>query len=119
METIIQVLLIIGIAAFILTKFLPMKEIDDISTEKTKAKRKDANIQFLDVRTPSEYKASHQKPFRNIPLAELNSKVANLDKNKETIVICQSGMRSRKASKLLKKHGFKNVKSVRGGINSW
>ena len=42
------------------------------------------------------------KGFQNIPLNELASKASQLDKNKEVIVICQSGMRSKQAAKVLK-----------------
>ena len=40
-------------------------------------------------------------------------------KEKEIVVICQSGMRSMKATKTLKKLGFKNITNVKGGINAW
>ena len=42
------------------------------------------------------------KGFQNIPLNELASRASQLDKNKEVIVICQSGMRSKQAAKVLK-----------------
>ncbi|MGG3924306.1 rhodanese-like domain-containing protein, partial [Geobacillus thermodenitrificans] len=40
-------------------------------------------------------------------------------KEKEVVVICQSGMRSQKASKWLKKMGFQHVTNVKGGLNAW
>ena len=58
------------------------------------------------------------KGFQNIPLNELASKVNQLDKNKEVIVICQSGMRSKQAAKVLKKLGFQRVINVSGGMNA-
>lgn len=45
------------------------------------------------------------------------SKANQLDKNKEVIVICQSGMRSKQAAKVLKKLGFQQVINVSGGMN--
>ncbi len=42
------------------------------------------------------------KGFQNIPLNELASRASQLDKNKEVIVICQSGMRSKQAAKSIK-----------------
>ena len=42
------------------------------------------------------------KGFQNIPLNDLASKTNQLDKNREVIVICQSGMRSKQATKVLK-----------------
>ena len=37
----------------------------------------------------------------------------------EVVVICQSGMRSKQASKLLRKQGFNKVTNVKGGMNAW
>lgn len=74
--------------------------------------------QFIDVRTVGEYRGNHMKGFQNIPLNELASKVNQLDKNKEVIVICQSGMRSKQAAKVLKKLGFQRVINVSGGMNA-
>src|SRR5690625_6793578 len=115
MGTIIQWALIIGIAWFILQRFIPVKGIAHISTQEAKDKFKDKNVQFIDVRTPGEYKANHRKPFQNIPLSNLASEAGSLDKEKEVVVICQSGMRSAKAAKILKKKGFQKISNVKGG----
>src|SRR5699024_11818428 len=119
MEIIIQWILIIGIALFILKRFLPVKGISNITIEEAKNKVGDKNIQFIDVRTPGEYKANHRKPFKNIPLDQLADKSKSLDKEKEVVVICQSGMRSRKASQILKKQGFQEISNVKGGMGAW
>jgi rhodanese-related sulfurtransferase len=49
----------------------------------------------------------------------LKQRVHELSKDKEVIVVCQSGMRSNQASKLLKKLGFTQVTNVIGGMNAW
>ncbi len=72
---------------------------------------------FIDVRTVGEYRGNHMKGFQNIPLNDLASKTNQLDKNREVIVICQSGMRSKQAAKMLKKLGFQHVINVSGGMN--
>ncbi|MBG9753705.1 sulfurtransferase [Bacillus thuringiensis] len=74
--------------------------------------------QLIDVRTVGEYRGNHMKGFQNIPLNELASRASQLDKNKEVIVICQSGMRSKQAAKMLKKLGFQQVINVSGGMNA-
>lgn len=119
MDTIIQWVLIIGIAWFILKRFIPVKGISNISTQEAKDKFSDKNVQFVDVRTSGEYKANHRKPFRNIPLSDLAQQSNKLDKNEEVVIICQSGMRSMKAAKLLKKQGFKDITNVKGGMGAW
>lgn len=115
----IQWIIIILIVAFFASRLIPVKGITNISVQDAKDKFKNQQVQFIDVRTPGEYKANHKKPFKNIPLAILSSKVDSLDKEKEVVVICQSGMRSSQAAKILKKHGFKNIYNVKGGMGTW
>ncbi|RKQ37292.1 rhodanese-like domain-containing protein [Oceanobacillus halophilus] len=116
---IIQWIFIIIIAVFLIQRFMPVKGITNITTEQAKNKFKDKDVQFIDVRTPGEYKANHRKPFKNIPLNQLPKRISELNENKEVVVICQSGMRSAKAAKLLKKSGFTNVSNVKGGMSAW
>lgn len=119
MGTIIQWVLIIGIFGFLLRRFMPAKGIMNISTQEAKDKFTEKAVQFIDVRTPNEYTANHRKPFKNIPLANMKTRSSELDKEQEVVVICQSGMRSMQAAKLLKKQGFEKVTNVRGGMGSW
>ncbi|MFC7060285.1 rhodanese-like domain-containing protein [Halobacillus seohaensis] len=105
---------------FIAKRFLPAKGIKNISTTNLKTELKDKSKQFVDVRTPAEFKGSNIRGFKNIPLHTLGQKATKeLSMDKEVIVICQSGMRSQKASKTLKKLGFTNVTNVKGGMNAW
>ena len=57
------------------------------------------------------------KGFQNIPLNDLASKTNQLDKNREVIVICQSGMRSKQKRQGIEKLGFQQVINVSGGMN--
>ncbi|GAA0302993.1 hypothetical protein GGQ92_003070 [Gracilibacillus halotolerans] len=115
----IQIIILVLVIAFFITRFLPVKGVMNISIEEAKDKSKDGNIQFIDVRTPGEFKANHKKPFTNIPLSSLANKTDSLDKEKEIVVICQSGMRSMKAAKILKKQGFQKISNVKGGMSAW
>ncbi len=119
METIIQILIIIAVIWFVMSRFMPVKGVGHITVQDAKAKLKDKNIQFIDVRTPVEYKANHRKPFKNIPLAQLANQTKKLDKSKEVVIICQTGMRSMRAAKILKKQGFEKVTIVKGGMSTW
>jgi len=113
--------LLLAILLFLIIKrFLPTKGVDQISTADLKLELKNKNKQFVDVRTPGEYKGNHIRGFKNLPLQQLSQKAENeLSKEKEVIVICQSGMRSKQASKILKKLGFSKVSNVKGGMNAW
>ncbi len=75
---------------------------------------------LLDVRSPQEYFEGHLNNAINIPSYELCSKVENLSKNKDTIILvyCLSGKRSEKACKFLEKCGYKNVYNLKGGIEN-
>ncbi|HUL55899.1 MAG TPA: rhodanese-like domain-containing protein [Usitatibacter sp.] len=75
----------------------------------------------LDIRDGNEYAAGHLPRARHIPLAELGKRVEELGKYKEkpVIVTCQSGIRSGRATRLLKDAGFTAVYELKGGIAAW
>ncbi|KAA9023949.1 rhodanese-like domain-containing protein [Niallia endozanthoxylica] len=116
----VNVLVIAFFFYFMLKRFLPTKGVNLISTTELKAELHDKNKQFVDVRTPGEFQGNHIRGFKNIPLHQLAQKAEKeLSKEKEVIVICQSGMRSGQASKTLKKLGFSKVTNVKGGMSAW
>ncbi|MFF2876064.1 rhodanese-like domain-containing protein [Gottfriedia sp. NPDC057991] len=104
---------------FIVRSFLSVKGVRQISTAELRKELNDKNKQFIDVRTPAEYRAKSIRGFKNIPLHVLDEKLNELSKEKEVVLICQSGMRSSKASKKLKKQGFNQVTNVKGGMSLW
>ncbi|GGJ73687.1 rhodanese-related sulfurtransferase [Anoxybacillus voinovskiensis] len=118
-QTIINILLFVLVAWFLAGRLLPAKGVRTITTAQLKKELGKKDVQYIDVRTPMEFRAHHIRGFRNIPLHELKQRAHELTKEKEVIVICQSGMRSTKASKLLKKLGFQHVTNVSGGMNTW
>lgn len=107
------------IAIFVVQRLLPTKGVRQITIAELKKELQDKGKQFIDVRTPGEYKGNHIRNFKNIPLHQLSQKANQLSKDKEVVVICQSGMRSNKASKMLKKLGFQKVTNVKGGMSAW
>lgn len=113
METI---LLIAVIAAFLIWRMKPAKGVNTMTTAQLKAVLNDKDKVFVDVRTPAEYKARNVKQFKNIPLG---SDFSKLPKDKEIVVICQSGMRSKQACNQLKKLGYEKVANVRGGMSAY
>jgi hydroxyacylglutathione hydrolase len=80
---------------------------------------KNNNIQLVDVRGESEYKAGHIKGAENIFVGTLAENLNKLNKHKQIVIQCQSGDRTAIAYSLLAKHGFKNVKNYSGGMNEW
>lgn len=113
-------IIIVLLLFLILQRALPTKGVRQLSTTELKGQLSNKEKQFVDVRTPGEFKGNHIKGFKNIPLHQLSQKAdKELSREKEVIVICQSGMRSQKASKMLKKMGFTKVTNVKGGMSTW
>jgi rhodanese-related sulfurtransferase len=74
---------------------------------------------LVDVRTPEEFAAGHVPGAKNIPLGELEGRVAELGAPEAGVyVICQSGGRSARASATLAAKGFRPV-DVAGGTGAW
>lgn len=75
---------------------------------------RDGSVQLLDVRTTGEYKRGHIEGFTNIPVDSLRDNLGELDPSKPVYVICQSGVRSYIASRILTQRGF-NCFNFSGG----
>ena len=67
---------------------------------------RDGSVTLLDTRTAMEYSRGHIKGFVNIPVDELRERLGEIDRAKPVYVICQSGLRSYIASRILTGSGF-------------
>lgn len=67
---------------------------------------KDGTVSLLDTRTEQEYKKGHVDGFMNIPLDGLRERIHELDTSKPVYVMCQSGLRSYIACRILMQKGF-------------
>ena len=66
----------------------------------------DGSVTLLDTRTVGEFDGGHIDGFLNIPVDELRERLGKLDKSKPVYVICQSGLRSYIACRILAGNGF-------------
>jgi rhodanese-related sulfurtransferase len=75
----------------------------------------------VDVCEPAEYAAGHIVGSKNIPLGDLQAKLAGAVKNKSLplILVCQSGARSARAVATAKTLGFEQAQSLGGGLAAW
>ncbi len=64
------------------------------------------DVTLLDTRTRGEYAAGHIKGFLNIPVDELRDRISEVPQGKPVYVICQSGLRSYIATRILEGNGF-------------
>lgn len=67
---------------------------------------RDGSAVLLDVRTGEEYRIGHIPGFVNIPVDELRERLEELDRSKPVYAICQSGLRSYIACRILEGRGF-------------
>ncbi|MCI9356444.1 MAG: FAD-dependent oxidoreductase [Lachnospiraceae bacterium] len=73
------------------------------------------NVTLLDVRTKAEYSRGHMEGFKNIPVDELREKLEEIEKDSPVYVICQSGLRSYIAARILAGNGY-DVYNFSGGF---
>ncbi len=81
--------------------------------------REDALV--LDIRSKADFEEGHIINARNIPLADLKSKLDELKnlKDRPLVVCCATGTTSRGALRELSTAGFEQVYSLKGGIAAW
>jgi rhodanese-related sulfurtransferase len=75
----------------------------------------------VDLRAPGEFSAGHIINARNLPMAELDARVGELEKYREQglLLCCQSGTDALKAAARLTKQGFAKLYVLKGGIAAW
>lgn len=94
-------------------------QVQDVSAVEAQQKLAQKPRPFLlDVRQPEEFRAGHIPGSKLIPLGELRSRMDELPKNQEILVVCRSGNRSLSATRQLASAGFSAV-NLRGGMNAW
>lgn len=81
----------------------------------------DKNIAFIDVRSANEVKEESYKisNITNIPLDNLEDRIKEIPRDKQVILLCESGNRSQKAYNVLKEKGFINMANMEDGIIAW
>jgi rhodanese-related sulfurtransferase len=74
---------------------------------------------LIDVRQPWEFDICKIENSVLIPMAQIPDEMESLDKNRETVVICHHGIRSRRVAQYLEHYGFKNIINLSGGVKQW
>jgi len=92
----------------------------DVQSVKTDIIGKDE--QLVDVRSEEEYNRGHIDDAINITIADkerFTAEIQKLDETKPIYIYCHSGVRSRRASKLIQKLGFTSIYDFTGGWSVW
>lgn len=97
------------------------KQIKHISVPELNEFAKVDNTIFLDVRTPEEFNSGAISGALHINYYADNFKerISQLDKTKNYIVYCKSGMRSEAASQIMKELKFQNIYNLTGGYDAY
>jgi phage shock protein E len=80
-----------------------------------------ADMTVLDVRTAEEFAAGHVPGARNIPVAELEARIAELAaaRDRDLVVYCRTGRRAATALEILKANGFQRLLHLEGDMQGW
>jgi len=74
---------------------------------------------LLDVREPWEFDICHIDGSRLLPMGQVLQQLDALDPQRETVVICHHGIRSRVVALQLERAGFDRVINLAGGVEAW
>jgi molybdopterin/thiamine biosynthesis adenylyltransferase/rhodanese-related sulfurtransferase len=80
---------------------------------------KAGDVDLIDVREPHEWDIARIPGAKLIPLGEFPAAIPSLDRNRDIVVHCRSGVRSAKAVRQLQAAGLTRVKNLAGGILRW
>jgi len=77
------------------------------------------DIVLLDVREPAELEVATLSGAVHIPMREIPLRLDELDRNRNLVVMCHSGGRSRQVAGYLLASGFEKIFNLAGGIDAW
>ncbi|MBW3114464.1 rhodanese-like domain-containing protein [Bacillus sp. MCCB 382] len=92
-------------------KQLTAKQVEELLNE-------NQSLNILDVREDDEVASGMIPTAKHIPLGQVESRMGELEKSKEYIMVCRSGGRSGQAAQSLENQGF-DVINMTGGMMSW
>ena len=119
-----MLVLALAVVTFLLIKefsesaFSPFKNLSPMNAV---TKMNSDEVVIVDVREPHEFILGHIDGAINTPLGKFKDQLKTLEtyKNKDILVVCQSGTRSVPAAKMLVSAGFEKVFNLDGGMQSW
>ncbi|WP_019635212.1 rhodanese-like domain-containing protein [Paenibacillus fonticola] len=118
--TIINILFILFVVWFAYTRFRPAPGLKTLREEQFRNEMLSSEGRVvIDVRETGEYMRGHIPGAKNIPLSQLQRRLGEIPHDKDLLLYCQSGMRSKNAARILSKNGFSTLSHLAGGISAW
>lgn len=114
------IVLLVGLLAILFIR--PASPVEPLPREISvaqAAEARNAGAFVLDVREQDEWDEFHIPDATLIPLGQLESRLQEVPKDREIVVVCRSGNRSATGRDILLQAGFENVTSMAGGMNEW
>lgn len=74
---------------------------------------------MIDVREPWEWQVARIDGATLLPMAQIPSRIQEIDSTHPTVVICHHGVRSLQVVAYLQRQGFANLHNLQGGIDAW
>ncbi len=78
-----------------------------------------ADLVLLDVREPRELAIASVPGALHIRMSEVPARLEELDRDREIVVMCHSGVRSLAVARFLLQQGYSRVANLVGGISRW
>lgn len=97
----------------------PAQPVDDLSAAEALPHVERAEYWLLDVREVHEWQQRHIPGTHNIPQSQLATRLAEIPEQADLLVVCQSGMRSRRAAQFLRQARYPRVFNLTGGTAGW
>lgn len=95
-------------------------KIAEMTVEELKARRDQGDaVYLLDVRNQNEWDFCRLDGATLMPMNEVPTRLAELDRDREIVVMCRSGGRSARVVAFLQQHGFTKLWNLEGGILAW
>lgn len=110
----------VNIAGYVAGNILNQShEMIDWRTLRNLLDEKHPDLQLIDVRTADEFSFGTIATARNINVNHLREQLHELDRDKPVILFCQIGLRGYLAYRILKQHGFTDVRNLSGGYKTY
>jgi adenylyltransferase/sulfurtransferase len=97
----------------------PMHQTDISPAEVAEKIASGEDVVLIDVREPYEWETGHVPQATHIPMREVPTRLDDIPRDKEVVMICRSGGRSERVRQYLEQMGYTRVKNLVGGMQRW